>query len=256
MAANDNGRKKRVRGEERRVWNAPAPSRQARRELKEEVLYETAARWFNKHGFHGTSLADLGSELGITKAALYYYVSDKSELLYRLHVRSLRAARGARDKAVEEGRDGLDRVRLLIFHYVSAMTASPIETFILLEDGALPAEQAQEIIKGRRWLERDLRGLIRKGIDDGSIVPCDPKLVAVMIVGAMAWVSKWYHPEGAWEGPQIAEAMSALVERMLGRRRQAALAADVSAIGRERRGMAAHPRSLSYRGRRTSGKVI
>src|SRR5450759_732708 len=101
MAANDNVRKKRVRGEERRLWNAPAPSRQARRELKEEVLYETAARWFNKHGFHGTSLADLGSELGITKAALYYYVSDKSELLYRLHVRSLRAARGARDKAVE-----------------------------------------------------------------------------------------------------------------------------------------------------------
>jgi TetR/AcrR family transcriptional regulator len=256
MAANEKGRKKRVRGAERRVWDAPAPSRRARRELKEEVLYETAARWFNKHGFHGTSLTDLGSELGLTKAALYYYVSDKSELLYRLHVRSLRAAREARDKAVEEGRDGLDRVRLVVFHYVSAMTASPIETFILLEDGALPAEQAKEIIKGRRWLERDLRGLIRKGIEDGSIVPCDPKLVAVMIVGAMAWVSKWYHPQGAWEGSQFAAAMSALVERMLGRRRQAALVPDVSAITPADCDMAARPRSLPHRGRRTSGKVM
>lgn len=212
------------------TWGARIPSRDAQRKLKEEVLYETAARWFNMHGFRGTSLADIASELGITKAALYHYVRDKSELLYRLHIRSLDAADAARRRGTEEGRDGLDRIRRIVHYYVASITSSRTFTFVLLEDGALDAKQSKEILDRRRWLERDLRRLVAEGIEDGSIAPCDPKLVSLVVGGAMNSVVNWFRDDGGWDGEQVALALSAMLARMLARRRSIELASDVSSL--------------------------
>jgi TetR/AcrR family transcriptional regulator len=194
-------------------WSSSA--RQHQRQLKEEALFETAARWFNRHGFHGTSLSDLATELGITKAALYHYVRDKSELLYRLHLRSLDAAEASRRRAVEEGGNGLDCLQLIVRYYVTSITSSPTFTFVLLEDGALTSEQSKEILKRRIWLERDLREVVAKGIQDGSITPCDPKFVALMVGGAMNSVAKWFRSDGPWEGACVAHELSQMLGRMV-----------------------------------------
>lgn len=196
------------------TWGCRVPGRRAQRELREEVLYETAARWFNSHGYHGTSLSDVAKELGITKAALYNYVSSKRELLYNIHLRSLRAAQAAQDSAATES-TGLGRVRKMIFNYVAAITESPTVTFILLEDGALAPEQAEEILTARRALDHRFRGWVAAGVRDKSILACDPQLVSLLVTGSMAWLTKWYDPRGPWTGEQVAEAMSALYARML-----------------------------------------
>lgn len=215
-------------GKTSQLWADRVPSREQQRSVKEEVLFETAARWFNRHGFHGTSLSNLATELGITKAALYHYVKDKSELLYQLHLRSLQAAEDARNKAVEEGLTGLERVYLIAKLYVFAITSSPTFTFVLLEDGALTPEQSREILKRRIWLERDLRELIASGIRDGSITPCDPKFVALMFGGAMNSIAKWYRPNGEWTGEQVASELGRLLSRMLTAGEPEALSRDVS----------------------------
>ena len=196
------------------AWGNRIPGRRKQRELKEEVLYETAARWFNEHGYHGTSLRDLANELGITKAALYNYVASKRELLYSVHLRSLQAARAARDDAAIES-TGLGKVRRMIFNYVAAITDSPTVTFILLEDGALAPEQAEEILAQRRALDHEFRSWIAQGIEDGSIRPCDPRLASLVITGGLAWVTKWHDPKGRWTGEQVAEAMSTLYAEFL-----------------------------------------
>ena len=43
-------------------------------------VLRAAARCFNEKGFSGTSLKDVANELGLTDAALYYYVRNKEEL--------------------------------------------------------------------------------------------------------------------------------------------------------------------------------
>jgi len=228
-------------------WGSAVPTRETQRRLKEEALYETAARWFNMHGFHGTSLADLASELGITKAALYHYVRDKSELLYRLHIRSLEAADAARRRGTAEGRDGLDRIRRIVHYYVASITSSRTFTFVLLEDGALDPAQAKEILDRRRWLERDLRRIVVEGIEDGSITRCDPKLVSLVVGGAMNSVAKWFRDGDDWDGEQVAVALSAMLARMLSRDRSIELAPDVAALPTRHDKAGAAPDQLARR---------
>jgi TetR/AcrR family transcriptional regulator len=137
------------------------------------------------------------------------------ELLYELHVRSLMAARQARDDAVRDGVDGLDRIARLVHNVVIAMTSNVTSTFTFLEPGTLDDDHSEPIIAARRWLANDLRELIRGGIVDGSIVPCDPKMVSLFIVGAQNWISNWHRSGAGLSGLEIAESYSAMVRRML-----------------------------------------
>lgn len=199
----------------KKAWNEKVDGASGRRAVRESILFETAARMFNSYGFHGTSMSQLTQELGLTKGALYYYVEDKSDLLYKLHIKSAEATRRAYEAGVAEGRTGYERVHGIVRHYVAAVTASPTETFILVEKDVLNPEQTADIVKRRKQLELDLRGQITKGIDDGSIVPCDPKLATFILVGAMAWVSKWFEPDRDWTPDQIADAMADMLMRSI-----------------------------------------
>lgn len=199
-----------------------------RRSVDLKQLYETAARHFNSRGFHGTSLADLAAELGVTKAALYYYVADKQDLLYRLHTISLEAARDSLSRATEEGNSGLEKVRLVVYYFIAAITESQTACMILQESGALKPEHASEIVSGSREVEHRLRDLVAEGIADGSIISSDPKLAAFVLVGSMHWVARWYRPNGMWTGHQIADGISAMVARGLSTNPAPALPADIA----------------------------
>jgi TetR/AcrR family transcriptional regulator len=204
-------------------WGLSEVSAERQRDLKKEALLECAARWFHRHGFHGASLADIASELGVTKPAIYHYAKSKMELLYELHVRSLTASRRARDEAVRDGVDGLDRIARLVHNVVLSMTTSITCTFHRLEPGTLNEEYAEKVVAARRWLGHDLRQLIQAGIEDGSIVACDPKMVSFFIVGAQNWITSWYAAGAGLGGEQIAASYSAMVRRMLAAREEVTL---------------------------------
>ncbi len=214
----------------KRSWGEDIDASKHMRGERERVLFETAARLFNSHGFHGTSMSQLTSELGLTKGAIYYYVQDKSDLLYKLHLKSIEATQEANRRGIAEGRNGFERLHLIIRYYIEAQTRSQTETFILLERGALKPEQAHDIVNRRKQLETELRDQIAAGIADGSIVACDPKLAAFTLVGALAWVSKWFDAKGPWRPDQVAQAMADMLMRSLAVQPAAALVSDVSSV--------------------------
>ena len=62
-----------------------------------------------------------------------------------------------------------------------------------------------------------LRSFIQEGIEDGSIAPCDPKIAAFSIAGALNWICMWYEPEGALSPEEIATPVRAHVDAGAGR---------------------------------------
>jgi AcrR family transcriptional regulator len=53
---------------------------------KDRIL-DTALDLFVEQGFDGTSVRQIAEQVGITKAALYYYFTSKDEILMALHMR-------------------------------------------------------------------------------------------------------------------------------------------------------------------------
>ena len=65
-------------------------------------------------------------------------------------------------------------------------------------------EHNRKIVRlAKKKIDRAFRDYIAQGIKDGSIRPCDVKLSAFAIAGALNWIGHWYQPNGALEAEAI-----------------------------------------------------
>jgi TetR/AcrR family transcriptional regulator len=96
-----------------------------------------------------------------------------------------------------------------------------------MEEQALEPEDHAKLVRERDRFERALRNLVKEGIEDGSVISCDPKLAMFVILGAMNWVPKWFKSSGAWKSDQLTAAIGQMFERIISSSPVAAMARDV-----------------------------
>ncbi len=197
------------------VWHGVLPSRSVQREMKREALLRAAVSAFNRRGFSQTSLDDIAQNLGVTKAALYYYFPTKNALVAACFDRAMKVANESLALAKRDGRDGREKLILMLRRYLKTMIGELNESLLLTEEHALTPGDRAKLIEQRDTFERELRAVVAEGIRDGSIVPCDPKLAVFVILGAIHWVPKWFSLKGPWTDAQVAMAISEMLDRML-----------------------------------------
>jgi TetR/AcrR family transcriptional regulator len=203
------------------------PTKQDIHGLKRRAVLREAAASFNRKGYYGTSLTEIATSLGVTKAALYHYFPNKNNLLFACFEHAMEVAFANLERGRKEGRNGRERLILTLAGYVRQMIDELNCCVVLMEDQALEPEDRTKLVRQRDRFERALRGLLREGMEDGSVVRCDPKLAIFVILGAMNWVPKWYKLDGAWNPEQLTRALSEIFERAISSVPAAELAADV-----------------------------
>jgi TetR/AcrR family transcriptional regulator len=195
--------------------------------IKRRAVLQEAAASFNLKGFHGTSMNEIAASLGVTKAALYHYFPNKNALLAGCFEYAMEAAFASLERGRKQGRNGRERLILTIAGYVTELLDELNCCVVLMEEHALEPEDKAKLVQQRDKFERALRGLVRDGIADGSVAPCDPKLAIFVILGAMNWVPKWFKPSGAWKPEQLTRALSDIFDRAISSSPAAAMARDV-----------------------------
>jgi len=169
----------------------------SRFQLKRDQMLTAAARCFNLKGYSGTSLKDVADILGLTDAALYYYVRSKEELVYLCYVRAADVGREAMQRAVDEGRDGLDTVRRYLRYHIEYMVGDRGPIAIMSEIPSLKPEHRKEVLDLSRKHSAAFEALLQKGIADGSIGACDVRMTGNAIMGSLNWIPKWFHGDTA-----------------------------------------------------------
>jgi TetR/AcrR family transcriptional regulator len=195
--------------------------------IKRQAVLREAAASFNFKGYHATSLNEIATSLGVTKAALYHYFPNKNSLLAACFEHAMGVAFESLERARKQGSNGRDRLVLTLSGYLEQLINELNCCVVLMEEQALEPEDRAKLVRQRDKFERALRALVREGIEDGSIVPCDPKLVIFVILGALNWVPKWFKPSGVWKSEQLTLALSQLFERIVSSAPAAALPRDV-----------------------------
>src|SRR6267142_1740899 len=97
------------------VWSSDNQTR-----LK-AILLE-AGICFNKKGYHGTTIEDIAQRLNVTKAALYYYVKNKEELMFKCHQVALDIAMESLHRASRLSSSPDERLAQILQHYIENVT--------------------------------------------------------------------------------------------------------------------------------------
>jgi AcrR family transcriptional regulator len=167
-------------------------------------VLQTAAHLFLEKSYGRTSMNDVADRLNITKPALYHYFRNKEEIL----VECYRSGTGLIEEILNAIADhcgtGLEKVEAFIYSYANVMTVNFGRCVMRLDDADLSSDALGDVRSYKRKIDRRLRSFVQEGIDDGSITPCDPKIAAFAIAGALNWICHWYEPEGALSAEEIA----------------------------------------------------
>jgi len=184
-------------------------------EVKREAVIRAAARAFNERGYHHTSLDDIAAGLGVTKPTVYYYVANKEQLLFECFLAGLTPIREALGEAEQRGGTARDRLNAVIRGYAAAIASDYGWCMVRAHDQDLGPGLRRQINTLKSEIDQGIRRLLRAGVDDGSISPCDPKLTAFAMAGALNWIAHWYRPDQAMSADEIAAAFVMFFEQGL-----------------------------------------
>jgi AcrR family transcriptional regulator len=171
---------------------------------KREAILRTALTLFLERGYGGTSLNDVAQHLKITKPALYHYFRNKEDILLECYRWGCMLIREFLDDIAAQTGPGLTKVTAFINSYTSVISADFGRAVIRLDDNELSPEGRAEVRSYKKEIDRRLRSFIQEGMEDGSIIQCDPKLASFTIAGAINWISMWYRPGGSLSPEQVA----------------------------------------------------
>jgi AcrR family transcriptional regulator len=202
----------------RRAWRGAIQNRDEQFEMKRQVVLRTAAQIFSRRGFHQTTLSDIAEALHIAKPTLYHYFRSKDEILLLVQQLAIAQITDVAIDAHPAATTGMEQLRAFVRRYIEMI----VDDFgaCLIMTGILPleAENRKLIRQGSKDIESMLREILRRGVADGSIAACDPKITAMFFFGVTNWVPYWYRPDGEIDVDGLTERALAFLTNGLGPR--------------------------------------
>ena len=146
-------------------------------------------------------MTEIAANLGLTKAALYYYVRNKEEVLYECHLMAYDAMDEILASKPKLGL-AMDKLEGLYIDFVKMLTSSGVS--LLTDVNSLGDENKTDVLARRAKIERKIIRLVREGQKDGSIREGDARLHVFFFMGALNWLNAWYDASGRLKGEDIA----------------------------------------------------
>jgi TetR/AcrR family transcriptional regulator, cholesterol catabolism regulator len=177
-----------------------------------------AGRLFAVRGYHGTSMRDLGRELGLLGSSLYAHVESKQDLLVEVVEEGARLFQDSADRALAAGGTASERLRGLVAGHIDVVLDNQdvVRTF-LNEARMLDEEHRSRIVEARDHYEEAFRTVIREGWEDGSLgADTDPKIASIFILSILNAIERWYHPRGELDRGALTNELTRFARAALG----------------------------------------
>lgn len=166
--------------------------RSVRNQLKRDAFLRAGIRLLNKVGFRKLSLNALSQELGVTRGAFYYYISDKDDLLERCFDRTCDTIENALRRATQDDHlDAIDAMeqtlRTLFEGHITDL--DPLLRLNLLGSVSPPKRRAIEARLNR--LRASFSEIIANAMVDGSARAIDLDALENLLMGTLFSASRW-----------------------------------------------------------------
>lgn len=164
--------------------------RDTRNRLKREAFLRAGTRLLNRDGFRSLALSDVAAELGVTRGAFYYYISDKEELLELCLDRTCVLIESAIDGLRPNAPDAasiLEQALRRLFQLHST-DIDPLVRASLIH--ALPPVKSRAVQARFKKIAASFAEVLAAGMVDGSVRPTDLDAAEHLLLGVVLAASR------------------------------------------------------------------
>jgi TetR/AcrR family transcriptional regulator, cholesterol catabolism regulator len=155
-------------------------------------LTRQAARLFAEQGYHGTSMEDLASAMGVQKGSLYAHVRSKGDLLDEIARDGAAAFHAALDE-IDERLPAVEKLRLALRAHLRVVGEQlDVATVFVREWRYLEGERREQFLAERRRYEERIRALFREGVEQSELrTDLDVTVAGLVFLSAANWAYTW-----------------------------------------------------------------
>jgi len=157
---------------------------------KREAIVRAAIEIINAKSYALATMSEIAGALDLRDATLYYYFPDKKSLAYVCHRRSLERFEHLLQTVNRTGGLGEEKLRL----FIRGLLLDSRQHGSLLYFGDYSYLDSTQRTAISAWADRLKAILVRflqEGMEDGSIVQCEPEIVVNLLLGMLIWMAKW-----------------------------------------------------------------
>jgi AcrR family transcriptional regulator len=179
-------------------------------------IVETAARLFAEKGFHRTSFNDIAEACGFERASLYYYMANKSDIFEAVALEP--ADQNVREivRIWKSDAPPDEKLATAIRHLMTSFADQHPSLYVYIRQDArgVGLDQKRSARMRRIWQRHDaaFSAIIQEGLDAGTFRSTLPaRVLALSIVGMLAWSNNWFRPEGVLTGQEIGDGLGNMI---------------------------------------------
>jgi AcrR family transcriptional regulator len=170
----------------------------------EEIL-QAAAGVFRERGYHGGTLEEVGAQLGITRAALYYYFRNKQAVLRELLMRAMRVGVDELQAAMAASDDPEERLVIAITKLIELIARErDIFTIYFQENEEVMSAAGEDARELEQEYARLFTALVAGALTARGVEGVDAGVVARGILGMCNWTYRWLRPDGPYTASDVA----------------------------------------------------
>jgi AcrR family transcriptional regulator len=180
--------------------------------VRDRVL-DSAVDLFAKHGYDGTSVAQVIAQAGVAKGGFYHHFASKEALLYEVYGDLISRQLAAMDEIFARELSPADTLRALIADLVESTAASAQRALVFWRElNKLGNERTEQYRRARRRYHDSVQRLVRDGQASGAFAAvASPEVVTFTIFGVVNELPLWYRPNGRKRPAQIAAELADFV---------------------------------------------
>lgn len=163
-----------------------------------QLILDAAAALFCEKGFCETTTREIAARLNIHQASLYYHISGKEELLYRISRLALEAVERQVCASLEDHGNPRDRLRALVRGHLRGLFENPNRALASIgEFRSLSRAHDRELSGLRRnysdLLNRELAAAVKAGVLREDI---PVSILRLALLNYLNWTPRWYQLSG------------------------------------------------------------
>lgn len=186
---------------------------------RHERVLDEAAKQLNAKGVSLTSLTEIAEQLGISRAAMYYYVEDREDLVFQCYRRSCEITARRLNEATRDAGTAIE----MLTRFVELMLDPNEPELAARAETAMMSEVQRDTIQGLYdALAARIATLLTTGQDEGLLRACDVDVNARIILSLVTWAPlarPWVNAVGGISTDALPAAVLATIFDGLGRER-------------------------------------
>jgi AcrR family transcriptional regulator len=179
---------------------------QVNADTRRRQVVARAAELFDQTGYHTTNMAELARAVGLEKPTLYHYFSGKDEILFWIHEEFIDLLIAKAEARAELELSSGEELRGIMRDVLELMETHRGHVRVFFEHQRELNEAQSETIRVKRdHYEQLARGIVERGMADGTFRNTEPSLVNLGMFGMCNWAYQWYRSGGRHTTDEIAD---------------------------------------------------